>query len=92
MAQRFRRGDELPADSRPGHPSIDRHYHAPGNFHAVTRSKKTAPFVSLHQLSNGFFATETKRDYVLEAACFVILIGVSAWPIGLAIRALSLLK
>jgi hypothetical protein len=90
--QRSRRGDELPSESRSSCPSIDRHYHAPGDFHAVTRAKKTTPSVSLRQLSNGFFAKETKRDYLLEALCFVIMIGVSAWPIGLAIRALSLLK
>lgn len=91
-AQRSRRGDELPAESRPSRPSIDRHYHAPGDFRAATRAKATVPSVSLRQLSDGFFATETKRDYLLEAACFVIMIGVSAWPIVSMIRALSLLK
>jgi hypothetical protein len=90
--KRSRRGDERPAGSQPRHTSIDQHYHAPANFRGVTPAKTKFPSVSLRHLSNGFFATETKREYVLEALCFVIMSGVSAWPIGSAIRALSLLK
>jgi hypothetical protein len=90
--QRSRRGDELPLESRLTHPSIDRPYHATGDFRAASRAKATAPSASLHQLSSGFLATETKRDYVLEALCFVIIVSVSAWPIVALVRVLSLLK
>ena len=42
---------------------------------------------SFHHLSDAFFAEESKRDSRLEAAGFVVMIAMAAWPIGLAVRA-----
>lgn len=47
---------------------------------------------SFRHLSSSFLTAETKRDYLLEAVCFVIMVTVSAWPIVSMMRALSLLK
>jgi hypothetical protein len=58
----------------------------------ASRTKTASPSTSLRHLSSRFLATETKRDYVLEALCFVIMVGVSAWPIVSMVQALSLLK
>lgn len=38
-------------------------------------------------LSHGFFAAEAKREYRFEAALFVIIAALGAWPIGLALQA-----
>ena len=90
--QRSRRGADLPAKTRLRLPAIDCHYQAIGDFRAASRTEATASSASLRHLSSGFFATESKRDYLMEALCFVIMTGVSAWPIVLAARALSLLR
>jgi hypothetical protein len=90
--QRSRRGGDLPAKSRVSHPAVDCHYQPIGNFRASSQAKAPASSASLRHLSSGFFATESKREYLMEALCFVIMTGVSAWPIVLAARALSLLK
>jgi hypothetical protein len=47
---------------------------------------------SFRDLSNDFLREEMKRDYVSEALCFLIIVSVSAWPIAIMMRALSLLK
>jgi hypothetical protein len=47
---------------------------------------------SIRQLSSEFLSGEMKRDYLAEAACFVIMISVSAWPIVSMVRALLWLK
>lgn len=90
--QRSRRGGDLPAKLRVSHPAIDCHYQAIGDFRVASQAKAPAPSASLRHLSSGFLATESKREYLMEALCFVIMVGVSAWPIVLAVRALSLLK
>jgi hypothetical protein len=40
-------------------------------------------------LSNEFFGAETTRNYVAELLFFVIIVGVSAWPIVSMVRALA---
>ena len=40
-------------------------------------------------LSNEFLDAETKRDYVAEALFFVIIVGVSSWPIVSAFEAMA---
>ncbi len=40
-------------------------------------------------LSNEFLGAETTRNYVVEVLFFVIIVGVSAWPIVSMVRALA---
>ena len=82
----------MPAPLRPHHPATDFAYQATGgDFRvATTRLQHSAP--SFRNLSKDFFADEMKRDYVTEAVCFFVLASVSAWPIILAVRSLSLLR
>jgi hypothetical protein len=82
--------------SRPKHPVTDYHYQATGSdFRVATdRLQQSTPALSpsFRQLSTEFLSGEMKRDYLAEAACFVIMISVSAWPIVSMVRALSWLK
>ena len=91
-----RGGEQLPAGLCPKHPVTDYNYQATGSdFRAATdRLQQSTPALSpsLRQLSTEFLAGEVKRDYLAEAACFVIMVSVSAWPIVSMVRALSWLK
>ena len=86
----------MPLGLRPKHPATDYHYHATrSDFRGATDGlKPSTPALSrsLRQLSREFLSKEMKRDYLAEAACFVIMISVSAWPIVSMVRALSFLK
>lgn len=86
----------MPAGLRLTHPVTDSNYQPTGgDFRAATDClKQSTPALarSLRKLSSEFLSEEMKRDYVVEAACFVILISVSAWPIVSMVRALSWLK
>lgn len=90
------RGEHLPAGSRPKLPVTDYNYQATGNDFRVgnDRLQRPTPALSpsIRQLSSEFLSGEMKRDYLAEAACFVIMISVSAWPIVSMVRALSWLK
>lgn len=90
------RGEETPAALRLTHPVTDSNYQPTGSdFRVATdRIKQSTPALSpsFRQLSREFLSGEMKRDYRAEAACFVILISVSAWPIVSMVRALSWLK
>jgi hypothetical protein len=75
------------------HPATDSCYHAAtGDLRAGNeRFKTTSPLLapSFRDLSSEFLAAEMKRNYVLEALFFAIIVGVSAWPIVSMIQALS---
>jgi len=77
-------------------PVTDYNYQANGSDFrvATSRLQQSTPAVSpsLRQLSTEFLSGEVKRDYLAEAACFIIMISVSAWPIVSVVRALSWLK
>jgi len=89
-------GEQTPAGSRSKLPVTDYNYQATNSdFRAATdRLQPSTPALStsLRQLSAEFLSGEMKRDYLAEAACFVIMITVSAWPIVSMVRALSWLK
>ena len=91
-----RRGGATPVGLRLTHPATDFHFQATGgDFRGATgRHQQSTPALSpsLRQLSSEFLSGEMKRDYLAEAACFVIMITVSAWPIVSMVRALSWLK
>jgi hypothetical protein len=78
------------------HPVVDYNYQGTNSdFRMATdRGQQSTPALSpsFRQLSNEFLSGEVKRDYLAEAACFVIMISVSAWPILSMVRALSWLK
>ena len=86
------RREEMPAGLRLNHPLTDFHYQATGgDFRAPnTRFRRATP--SFREVSNEFLAGEMKREYLAEAFCFLIIVGVSAWPIVSMVRAFSLLK
>jgi hypothetical protein len=86
------RGEHLPAGLRPTHPVTDYNYQATGSDFRVANDRLQQSTPALRQLSNEFLSGEMKRDYLAEAACFVIMISVSAWPIVSMVRALSWLK
>jgi hypothetical protein len=44
---------------------------------------------AFHKLGSEFFGPETNRDYVAELFFFVLITGVSAWPIISSIVALT---
>ena len=88
---RSHRGEERPAGFHHAHPAIDFPYQRTGaDFRGPGDSM--SPTSSFRDLSNKFFAAEMKRDYLIEAVCFLIIAGISAWPIISMVRALSLLK
>ncbi|MEY2577596.1 MAG: hypothetical protein QOI49_420 [Verrucomicrobiota bacterium] len=86
----------MPAGLRPTHPVTDYNYQATNSDFRVANDcvQQSTPALSpsFRQLSNEFLSGEVKRDYLAEAACFVIMISVSAWPIVSMVRALSWLK
>jgi hypothetical protein len=85
-------GETKPAGLQSTHPAIEQAYHADArDLRIATERGKPAAVSPFHHLSREFLARETKRDYLMEAVCFIILVSVSAWPIVAAVRALSLL-
>ncbi|MEY2511253.1 MAG: hypothetical protein QOE26_2016 [Verrucomicrobiota bacterium] len=86
----------MPVRSRRMHPVVDYNYQATNSDFRVANDRVRQPTPALspsfRQLSNDFLSGEVKRDYLAEAACFVIMISVSAWPIVSMVRALSWLK
>lgn len=90
------RGDQTPLGLRSKLPVTDYNYQATGSDFRVStgRLQQSTPVVSksFRQLSSEFLSGEVKRDYLAEAACFAIMISVSAWPIVSMVRALSWLK
>jgi hypothetical protein len=94
--RRSHRGEQTPVELRPQHPVTDYNYQTTGsNFRAATdRLQQPTPALSpsFRRLSTEFLSGEMKRDYLVEAACFVIMTSVSAWPIVSMVRALSWLK
>lgn len=86
----------MPLGLRSKLPFTDYNYQATsGSFRVATdHLQQSTPALSpsLRQLSSEFLSGEMKRDYMAEAACFVILISVSVWPIVSVVRALSWLK
>jgi hypothetical protein len=86
------RGEHLPTGLRSTHPVTDYNYQTTGSDFRVANDRLKQSTRVLRQLSNEFLSGEMKRDYLAEAACFVIMISVSAWPIVSMVRALSWLK
>jgi hypothetical protein len=86
------RGEQMPDGLRLTHPATDFHYQSTGADFRAPSERLQPSTSSFRDLSNEFLAAEMKRDYLAEALCFLILVGVSAWPIVSMVRAFSLLK
>ena len=82
----------MTARVRPNHPATDFAYQATGSDFRVAPPRLHPSRSSFRNLSRDFLAREMKRDYLAEAACFVIMVSLSAWPIVSMVRALSFLK
>ncbi|HEX7531176.1 MAG TPA: hypothetical protein VF333_08525 [Pyrinomonadaceae bacterium] len=87
------RGEQSLAGARLKHPLTDYHFHAAGSemksgggSHKLTRPVFAPGF---RDLSSEFLGTEAKRNYVVEALLFAIIVGVSAWPIVSMVHALA---
>jgi hypothetical protein len=77
----------MPMASHAKHPITDFSYQTTGGDFRVRQA--APPF---RNLSKEFLAHEMKRDYLGEAVCFLVIVGLSAWPICSMVQALSLLK
>jgi hypothetical protein len=77
----------MPTGSYRKYPITDFNYQRTG---ADFRVQHALP--SFRNLSKEFLAQEMKRDYLREALCFLVIVGLSAWPIASMVQALSLLK
>ena len=51
-------------------------------------SHKQPVFAAFRALSDKFFRTEAKQEYILELLFFAIIVAISAWPIASMIQAL----
>lgn len=82
----------MPAPSRLTHPATDFAFQTTGADFGIANSPVRHAAPPFRHLSQEFLAEEMKRDYLKEAFCFLIIVSLSAWPIGLMVSALSLLK
>jgi hypothetical protein len=48
-----------------------------------------AKLPAFHKLSSEFFGAETSRDYISELLFFILITGITAWPIISAIVAVT---
>jgi hypothetical protein len=53
---------------------------------AVLPARKAPAF---HRLSSEFFGAEASRDYIAEFSIFMLMTGISAWPIISAVVAMT---
>lgn len=82
----------MPARPRLPYPATDFAYQATGADFGIANDRARHSAAPFRHLSQDFLAEEMKRDYVKEAVCFLIIVGLSAWPIASMVQALSLLK
>lgn len=82
----------MPARLRLPYPATDFAYQTTGADFGIANNRVKHSATPFRQLSQDFLAEEMKRDYVKEALCFLIIVGLSAWPIASMVNALSLLK
>ncbi|PYK40650.1 MAG: hypothetical protein DME60_07490 [Verrucomicrobia bacterium] len=54
---------------------------------SAVRPATKAP--AFHKLSSEVFGAETGRDYLIELLAFILIIGISAWPIISAMVAVT---
>jgi len=95
ISRQLERLDEDVSSPRPRstHPLTDYQFHLPASeVRSAGSSRKLSRPVfapGFRDLSNEFLGAETTRSYVAEVLFFVIIVGVSAWPIVSMVRALA---
>jgi hypothetical protein len=95
ISRQLERLDEDVSSPRPRstHPLTDYQFHLPASEVRSTGSsrKLSRPVFApgFRDLSNEFLGAETTRSYVAEVLFFVIIVGVSAWPIVSMVRAVA---
>ena len=82
----------MPARPRLTQPATDFAYQTTGADFAIAKKSVRHSAPPFRHLSQDFLVEEMRRDYVKEAFCFLIIVGLSAWPIASMVSALSLLK
>ncbi len=96
MGRPARRGDSqrLFGIKWPKLPTIDWSFHAPaiqphagGSAWLKRRGLHPSLMRSFRGLSEGFFASEAKRESRLEGALFAIIAALAVWPMVLAAQA-----
>ncbi|MGI9086917.1 MAG: hypothetical protein ACR2HH_04110 [Chthoniobacterales bacterium] len=81
----------------PKSPGTDCNFQTPapqlrGSGNCVRRESGLPPLTPrFRALSEGFFSSEARREWVLEGALFVIIAALAAWPIVLAAQAAAAL-
>jgi hypothetical protein len=86
------RGEQSPFGSRLNQPVTDYHFQAAGSeVKSGSGHKLSRPVFApgFRDVSNDFLRTEAKRNYAAEVLFFVIIVGVSTWPIVSMVQALS---
>ena len=78
----------------PKSPAVDWSYHSPaahlrggGSGWLKHRGLRPSVMRSFRALSDGFFASEAKRESRLEGALFAVIAALAAWPMVLAAQA-----
>jgi hypothetical protein len=82
----------MPATVPRTHPATDFAYQTAGADFGVANNRLNHSPTPFRHLSQEFLAEEMKRDYLKEALCFLVIVGLSAWPIASMVHALSLLR
>jgi hypothetical protein len=82
----------MPARLHLTNPATDFAYQATGGNFGIANNRLQHSAPPFRHLSQDFLAEEMKRDYLKEAFCFLIIVGLSAWPIASMVSALSQLK
>jgi hypothetical protein len=72
-----------------GFPLIDYSFQATADAKASSSAAHSATKrPAFHKLSSEFFGAETSRDYIAELLFFILITGISAWPIMSAVVAI----
>jgi hypothetical protein len=76
--------------SRESFPLTDYNHRATAEPQISSSASRPAPKLpAFHKLSSEFFGAETSRHYIGELLFFILITGISAWPIISAIVAVT---
>jgi hypothetical protein len=78
-----------PSQHASGFPLTDYSFQATADAKSSSSALPAKTLRAFRNLSREFFGTETSRDYIAELLFFILLTGVSAWPIISAIIAVT---
>jgi hypothetical protein len=82
--------DNCARRSRQSFPLTDYNHRATAEPQMSSSASRPAPKLpAFHKLSSEFFGAETSRDYIGELLFFILITGITAWPIISAIIAVT---